>query len=119
MDISIIIKLVSSDWTPLRWPSEWTHPSALDLVRNSPVNCILLQENSPLTSEMQRRGLATLDGADATAPPGITVLKGEWPGVRSSQGGSAAGPTGVPWVDSNGWAVRLARVREPEKIIWV
>jgi hypothetical protein len=67
---------------------------------------------------MQKRGLATLEGADATAPPGITEIKGEWPGVRSSQGASA-GPTGVPWVDSNGWQLRLARVREPEKTIWV
>ena len=68
---------------------------------------------------MHKRGLATLEGADATAPPGITVLKGEWPGVRVSEGGSSAGPTGVPWVDSNGWQVRLARVREPEKEIWI
>src|SRR5947207_15975695 len=99
---------VSSDWTPLRWPSEWTHPSALDLVMNSPVNCLLLQQNSPLSSEMQKRGLTTLNAS--AAPPGITVVKGEWPGVRMSQGNgeSSAGPTGVPWVDSNGWPGRLA-----------
>jgi hypothetical protein len=67
---------------------------------------------------MQKRGLATLEGADANAPPGITEIKGEWPGVRASRD-SSAGPTGVPWLDSNGWQVRLARIREPEKTIWV
>src|SRR6476661_4855132 len=102
---------VSSDWTPMRWPSEWTHPSALDLVRNSPVNCILLPPESPLTSEMQKRGLKTLDAS--AAPSGITLVKGEWPGVRGRRDGATAGPTGVPWVDSNGWRVRLARMRDP------
>src|SRR5690349_20324910 len=101
----------------MRWPSEWTHPSALDLVRNSPVNCLLVPQNSPLTSEMRKRGLATLDAS--AAPPDITIVKGEWPGVRVSEGGSSAGPTGVPWVDSNGWAVRLASVREPANTVWV
>src|SRR3954454_14905316 len=66
---------------------------------------------------MRNRGLATLEDADAAAPPGITVLKSEWPGLHSNQG--SAGPTGVPWLDSNGWQIRLGKVREPEKIMWV
>ena len=48
--------------------------------------------------------------ADPDRPPaGITVVKGEWPGVQMARGrdAAAAGPTGVPWVDSNGWLVRL------------
>ena len=109
---------VSSDWTPLRWPSEWTHPSALDLVRNSPVNCVLIERNSPLNSEMRKLGLATLDAS--APPPGISLIKGEWPGIRAGQGrNSAAGPTGIPWVDSNGWQIRLARAREPRKPVWI
>jgi len=101
----------------MRWPSEWSHPSALDLVRNSPVNCLLVEQKSPLISEMRKRGLTTL--APAVAPPEVTVVKGEWPGVRVSEGGTSAGPTGVPWVDSNGWAVRLAGARRPGKTVWV
>jgi hypothetical protein len=68
---------------------------------------------------MQKRGLTTLDAS--AAPPGIAVVKGEWPGVRMAQGNgdSAAGPTGVPWLDSNGWQVRLARIREPGKPVWI
>src|SRR5215472_18941984 len=83
---------VSSDWTPLRWPSEWSHPSALELVRNSPVNCILLEKNSPLIPEMRKIGLTTLEAS--AAPPGISVVKGEWPGIRLDEksGGASTGP---------------------------
>jgi hypothetical protein len=102
--------------TPLRWPSEWTHPSALDLVMQSPVNCILTAANSPLISEMRKRGLATLEAA----PAEVTVIQGEWPGIRAGQGrNAAAGPTGVPWIDSNGWRIRLARARNSGKPVWV
>jgi hypothetical protein len=107
---------VSSDLTPLRWPGEWSLPSALGPVKNSPVNCILTDPNSPLTGEMRKLGLTTL----AAAPAGVTVIQGEWPGIRAGQGRNAAsGPTGVPWIDSNGWQIRLARVRAPGKPIWV
>ena len=65
---------------------------------------------------MRKRGLTTL----AAPPPGVTVIQGEWPGIRAGQGrNAAAGPTGVPWVDSNGWRIRLSREREPGKPVWI
>jgi hypothetical protein len=58
--------------------------------------------------------------AAGPAPAGVTVLKGEWPGVQMPGGsGQGAGPTGVPWVDSNGWSIRLASARAPESPVWV
>jgi hypothetical protein len=66
---------------------------------------------------MRKRGLKTLD--PSAPPPGVTLVKGDWPGVRSSRDGATAGPTGVPWVDSNGWRVRLARMRDPGGSLWV
>src|SRR4051794_24085631 len=58
-----------------------------------------------------------------TAAPGagVTVVKGEWPGVRIARGNSAAaaGPTGVAWVDSNGWLARLTAARHPGDAIWI
>jgi hypothetical protein len=56
-----------------------------------------------------------------TPPDGVKVVKGEWPGVRRARRGSGteAGPTGVPWVDSNGWAVRLALAMHPGSEVWV
>jgi hypothetical protein len=52
-------------------------------------------------------------------PSGVVIVKGERAGVRSHAEGSGAGPTGVPWVDSNGWRIRLARLQNPGKTIWV
>ena len=97
---------VSSDWTPLRWPSEWTHPSALELVRNSPVNCILLQPGSPLTSEMQKLGVTILD---APACAAVSVVKGDWPGIPVGEGtGRKLGPDrhtpgSIPTAGRCGW----------------
>lgn len=58
--------------------------------------------------------------ATGSPPAGVTILKGEWPGVQMPGGsGQGAGPTGVPWVDSNGWSIRLAMARAPESTVWV
>jgi hypothetical protein len=43
-----------------------------------------------------------------------------WPGVKVGKSGEAeAGPTGPPWVDSNGWRCLLAQARNPGKPVWV
>ena len=34
-------------------------------------------------------------------------------------GGASAGPTGVPWVDTNSWKIRLEAARRPGANIWV
>jgi hypothetical protein len=68
---------------------------------------------------MRKLGLTTLEAS--AAPPGITVVKGEWPGIRLDEkgGGASAGPTGVPWLDSNGWQARLARIRRQDQPVWI
>ena len=45
--------------------------------------------------------------------PAVAIAGNVWPGVNMSQGGSAAdaGPTSLPWLDSNGWFIQLARAR--------
>lgn len=36
-----------------------------------------------------------------------------WPSVRTGgTGGAEAGPTGAPWVNSNGWLIRVLRLRD-------
>lgn len=43
-----------------------------------------------------------------------------WPGITLGQGGAAqAGPTGDPWIDSNGWLIQYARARAPRSEIWL
>jgi hypothetical protein len=107
--------------TPLRWPGSWTTPETVDLLHGTPVDLILLPEDRAfdrVRACARERGIAT-----AAAPPaGIAVAQGAWPGVKMSRGGEAefaAGPTGVPWVDSNGWLVRLTRALHPGDTAWI
>jgi hypothetical protein len=48
-----------------------------------------------------------------SASAAVAVAGNVWPGVNISQGGGdgAAGPTSLPWLDSNGWYIQLARAR--------
>ena len=48
--------------------------------------------------------------------PQVTILKGVWPGIPSANLG--AGPTGVPWIDSNAWRIQEARARS-SKPVWI
>jgi hypothetical protein len=109
--------------TPFRWPGTWKNPSALSLLRGTPINYVLV-DNGPefesVRSGARQEGLQVAD--PAALPPGISLVKGEWAGVRMSRGsggGASAGPTGVPWVNSNGWAVRLAGALHPSTAVWV
>src|SRR5690349_6789272 len=88
-------------WTPFRWPARWTDPSALTLLEGTPINHLLMDSAGSLDgirARAKQMGIAA-----GAAPAGVTVVKGEWPGVQMPGGsGQGAGPTGVPWVDSNG-----------------
>ena len=52
--------------------------------------------------------------------PAAVIREGVWPAIRLGQRGNAeAGPTGVPWIDSNGWAARLVHATRPGKTVWL
>ena len=64
------------------------------------------------------------------SPSPVLVAKGNvWPGIAAQglnsqdwrRGGDtqAAGPTAEPWIDSNGWFLRLAKVCAPSKTPWL
>jgi hypothetical protein len=109
------------EWTPFRWPAAWTDPSALSLLRGTPINYLVIDSAPSLDAvraQARQDGLRVAD--PAAMPDGITVVKGDWAGVRmGGRDGASAGPTGVPWVNSNGWAVRLARALHPRSAVWV
>jgi hypothetical protein len=104
----------------MQWPSEpdWQRPEALSVLDDSPVNCILLPAaNAALQEAASKRGV------QAVTTPAANVLKDRvWPGVQRSIRGSVtsdSGPTGPPWVDSNGWAIQLARAKNPGHPVWI
>lgn len=115
---------MSSELIPMRWPAVWRNPSALERLSNTPINCLLIEDPGPLSSvveQAQKNNIRVIHGTSEL--PGIAVLKGDWPGARLSRSNdrdtASSGPTGLPWVDSNGWKVRLAAALNPKSVIWV
>ncbi len=99
---------------PMRWPPAWRRPAALDLLKHTPVNCLIAgQYAGALREPAAKLGITVVD----TPPEDVAVIDGVWPGIRlneqhgQSRDTASAGPTKAPWIDSNGWSVKLARAR--------
>jgi hypothetical protein len=109
--------------TPFRWPDAWTDPAQLDLLKGTAIDFLLIAKQDalqPVVAQARKMGIATAE--PGAAPAGVLVVKGAWPGVqmgRGGGGGASSGPTGVPWVDSNGWNIRLHRTLQPQAAVWV
>jgi hypothetical protein len=106
----------------MRWPVAWRSPSAIALLKGTPINCLLVDRDVGLGPVIEEAKRAGLEVAETPAPPaGVDLIAGEWPGVALSRGGDgvSAGPTGAPWVDSNSWKIRLEAARRPGADIWV
>ncbi len=107
-------------WTPMRWPAAWKSPDTLSLLKDTPINCLLMETGAdlgPVADQARRSGLAV----NSRQPMGVNVSTGEWPGIQIAArgGGVSAGPTGVPWLNTNGWRVRLETALHPDDEIWI
>lgn len=108
----------------MRWPTGWQDPSALALLNGTCINYLLVEKAASLDAVVAQARANGIQVGDAASPPaGVTILAGEWPGVKMSPSGAkdvvSAGPTGAPWVDSNGWKIRLAAALQPGSAVWV
>ncbi len=106
----------------MRWPGSWKSPSAVGLLKGTPINWLLFDKDAALAPVIEQAKQAGLHVAEMASPPaGVALLAGEWPGVAMGRGGggASAGPTGVPWVDTNSWKIRLELARRPGADIWV
>jgi hypothetical protein len=101
----------------------WTDSSTLNLIKGSAIDYLLIDkgdEFEPVRTQARQMGMRI--GVPDEAPSGVTMIKGQWPGVKSARsdaGRVTAGPTGNPWVDSNGWQIQLAAALHPETAVWV
>jgi hypothetical protein len=105
----------------MRWPGLWKSPSTIGLLKGTPINWLLVDRDADLAGVIEEAKRAGLNVAEAASPPaGVDLIKGDWPGVAMGRGGGvSAGPTGVPWVDTNSWKIRLEAARRPGADIWV
>jgi hypothetical protein len=105
----------------MRWPGSWKSPSAVGLLKGTPINWLLIDKDPSLAPVIEQAKQSGIQVAEIAAPPaGVAILPGEWPGVAMARGGASnAGPTGVPWVDTNSWKIRLEALRRPGINIWI
>ena len=186
-------ELKLQDLVPIRWPSgpleiarrekdegfgararqtleRWHEPAALDMLKNTPVDCVVLswaaglpadaaqwRTVAPLVEAARRRDLAVIGWVEGAADhrpalaaaksaglsavalrnfkggadlpvlawsergdvpwdspaPLVAIAGNVWPSANPAAGGgdANAGPTGLPWLDSNGWYIQMARAR--------
>jgi hypothetical protein len=115
---------MAKNWTPMQWPKQWKDTSMLDVLKGTAITHLLM-DNSPdlkqVATAAQQRGLKVAAPDDKIE--GVFVTPGDWPGIKITDTGmvdrAAAGPTGSPWVDSNGWNVSLAAELNPDSDVWV
>ena len=106
----------------MHWPEGWRDAGALKLLEGTPIGGLIFSSTEGYASVMARAREVGITICSGERPPeGVEIVKGEWPGVRAAEGQADAsgGPTGVPWIDSNGWLVRLVRARRPGHTVWV
>jgi len=101
---------------PFRWPVEWKDASRLELLKGTPINC-LVGDAPPRfsTGDLQFFPKDRL-------PADIAVREGAWPRVlpaETKKDAAEAGATGAAWVDSNAGLIRLAQTMEPGKPVWL
>ena len=77
----------------------------------------------PFRKGVKEEATALRASAAGIAPPPeslLTPADSVWPGIASpASGAEASGPTANPWIDSNGWLLRLAQIRAPQKTVWL
>ena len=101
---------------PFRWPAEWKDPSRLELIKGTPINCLVGDVPPPFP--LGDLPFFPQDGL----PAGIAVRPGVWPRVLPAQtrkDAAEAGATGAAWVDSNAGLIRIAQLMEPGKPVWL
>src|SRR3954471_11299636 len=100
-------------WIPLYWPDS---TDSLGWLKGSPVNCLVVND---ATKKVQGFDVVAMNDLDSQV---AAVRRAKWPRVpaaRGQSGGVATGPTGAPWVDSNGWISSLEHAKTPGKPVWI
>ncbi|MBK7930962.1 MAG: hypothetical protein IPJ98_26850 [Bryobacterales bacterium] len=110
---------------PIFWPHGWS-AERIALLSAKEFGCVILSGPAPeVAAAAAQAGLRTvqLTAAGLPAPDGVTVVSdGVWAKIvrsRDDPTSTEAGPTGLPWIDSNGWRIQLARAQSHGKIPWV
>jgi len=98
---------------------EANKPAALAAAKAAGLTAVIMDGDAPANA-----GIAIIPRSEAgklswkTASPVLGISDGKWPGIPSDIN-QAGGPTNLPWVDSNGSVLRIARALAPGKSVWI
>ncbi len=119
----------------MEWPASWREPALLAQLDGTPINCLLLGPDTPasIKEAAARKNLDCPEKIPWSAikelnwksnEPLLAIKDAFWPELSRKAGNTPAndaeaGPTGTPWLDANGWLIQLARVRVPQRTVWI
>ena len=108
----------AADWVPFRWPTSWGDGAKADLISGTPFNCAVGEDITLSVSNALRKN--NIDFISLKDAPVNLVKDPRWPQIQVGGGGGAdSGPTGNPWIDSNGFAILADRTIAPDKPVWL
>lgn len=103
-------------------PCLWQEPMDVARLRDTPFNCLVIDPAAkpPAEAVLDQARRAGLKVIPISAAPAEVLPGCGWPRVDTGgKDGASSGPTGLPWIESNGWRIRLARAKSPRQNIWV
>jgi hypothetical protein len=98
---------------------EANKPAALAAARAAGLSAVAMEGKAPADAGIPvipRDAAAQMSWGAASRV--LSISDGIWPGIPQDVN-QAGGPTNLPWVDSNGAVLRIARAMAPGKGVWI
>ncbi|MBI4875948.1 MAG: hypothetical protein HY822_15030 [Acidobacteria bacterium] len=105
----------------MHWPvtGDWCGAGALDLLKDTPINCLLMDESATdCAREARRRGIAVVGPLSPDGGPVLYTSESVTARIRPMEAATAT-PTSEPWIDSNLWLVHSLRARAGARPVWL
>ena len=94
-------------------------PAAIAAAQSAGLSAVALEGDPPAKAGIlviPRNGHAQM--RSTAGSPLMGISDGKWPGIPQERM-PAGGPTNLPWVDSNGAVIHIARSLSPDKSVWI
>jgi len=98
---------------------EANRPAAVEAAQSAGLSAVAMDGDAPASAAIPVLPRSESAQVRWTAnSPVLGIADGLWPGIPQERG-QGGGPTNLPWVDSNGAVLRIARALAPDKSVWI